>query len=96
MAKVNSKEETHVLKSGRVVDEKAADALADEAESGYDLSKAKRHRSGRPSLGGQGTSPRLSFRATPELYKAARLRAEKEGRTVSDLAREAVARYVNS
>jgi hypothetical protein len=38
----------------------------------------------------------MSFRTTPELYRAAQRRAEEEGRTVSDLAREAVARYVKS
>ena len=73
-----------------------ADALAAEAERGYDLSKAKRRRVGRPSLAGQGPSPRMSFRTSPDLYRAAQKRAKKEGRSVSDLAREAVARYVGS
>lgn len=70
--------------------------VADEAERGYDLSKAKRQFVGRPSLSGNGTSPRMSFRITPELYLAMEERAEREGRSVSDLAREAVARYVGS
>jgi hypothetical protein len=70
--------------------------LAAEAERGYDLSKAKRRRVGRPSLGARGTSPRVSFRTTPELYRAAKRRAREEGRTVSELARDAVARYVGS
>jgi hypothetical protein len=70
--------------------------IAAEAERGYDLSKAKRQRVGRPSLAGVGPSPRLSFRATPDLYRAAQKRANEEGRSVSDLAREAVARYVGS
>lgn len=73
-----------------------ADALAAEAERGYDLSKAKPRRVGRPSLAGAGASPRLSFRATPDLYRAAQKRAKEEGRSVSDLAREAVARYVGT
>jgi hypothetical protein len=71
-----------------------ADALAGEAERGYDLSKAERVRVGRPSLGGGGVSPRLSFRLTPELHRVAQERAEEEGRSISDLAREAIARYV--
>jgi hypothetical protein len=83
-------------KSGLEVTPEIADALADEAERGYDLSKAKRQFVGRPSLSGNGTSPRMSFRITPELYLAMEKRAEKEGRSVSDLAREAVARYVGS
>jgi predicted HicB family RNase H-like nuclease len=72
------------------------EALADEAERGYDLRKAKRRRVGRPSLAGHGVSPRMSFRATPELYRAVQRQAKKEGRSVSDLAREAVSRFVKS
>ncbi len=83
-------------KSGREITPEVAEALADEAERGYDLSKAKRRFVGRPSLSGNGASPRMSFRITPELYLALEERAEKEGRSVSDLAREAVARYVQS
>jgi hypothetical protein len=83
-------------KSGLEITPEIADALADEAERGYDLSKAERRVVGRPSLSGNGASPRMSFRITPELYLALKQRAEKEGRSVSDLAREAVARYVQS
>lgn len=83
-------------KSGAEITPEIADALAAEAERGYDLSKAKRRRVGRPSLAGHGASPRMSFRTTPDLYWAAQKRAKKEGRSVSELAREAVARYVKS
>lgn len=83
-------------KAGTAITPKIADALAAEAERGYDLSKAKPRRVGRPSLAGAGASPRLSFRTTPDLYRAAQKRAKQEGRSVSDLAREAVARYVGS
>jgi predicted HicB family RNase H-like nuclease len=38
----------------------------------------------------------MSFRTTPNLYRAAQKRAKEEGRSISDLAREAVARYVES
>lgn len=82
--------------SGVEVDRKLADALGSEAERGYDLTKARRRPVGRPSLAGPGPSPRVSFRATPELYKTAKRRAKEEGRSVSDLVREAVARYVKS
>ena len=83
-------------KAGNEITPELADALAAEAEKGYDLSKAKRRRAGRPSLAGAGASPRLSFRTTPDLYHAAQARAKEEGRSVSDLAREAVARFVAS
>jgi Ribbon-helix-helix protein, copG family len=85
-----------LTKAGEEITPEVADALAVEAERGYDLSKAKRRRVGRPSLAGQGTSPRMSFRIKPDLYRAAQKRAKKEGRSVSDLAREAVARYVRT
>lgn len=82
--------------AGAEITPEIADSLAAEAERGYDLSKAKRRRVGRPSLAGSGASPRLSFRTTPDLYRAAQKRAEEEGRSVSDLVREAVARFVGS
>src|SRR5436305_5724574 len=69
------------------------EALAEEAEAGYDLSTAKPERVGRPSLE-EGVSPRVSFRVGQGLYDAARTRAEQEGRTVSELARIAMERYV--
>ncbi|MBW8060612.1 MAG: ribbon-helix-helix protein, CopG family [Solirubrobacterales bacterium] len=97
MAKV--KKATHKnpkSKSGTEITPGIADALAAEAERGYDLSKARRRRVGRPSLAGGGASPRMSFRATPDLYRAAQKRAKEEGRSLSDLAREAVMRYVKS
>jgi hypothetical protein len=96
MAKVKTTESKHRTKAGAQITPEIADALADEAERGYDLTKAKRRRVGRPSLAGRGASPRVSFRTTPELYRAAQRRARREGRTLSDLAREAVARYIKS
>jgi hypothetical protein len=96
MARVKKTGKYPITKSGVEITPEIADALADEAERGYDLSKAERRFVGRPSLSGNGTSPRMSFRITPELYLAMEKRAEKEGRSVSDLAREAVARYVES
>jgi hypothetical protein len=96
MAKVNRAETKLKTRSGAEIDSAVADTLAAEAERGYDLSKAKRRRVGRPSLGARGTSPRVSFRATPELYRAAKRRAREEGRSVSELARDAVARYIDS
>ncbi len=96
MATMKTDRKKPTTKSGAEISPQVADALASEAERGYDLSQARRRRVGRPSLGGLGASPRLSFRTTPALYQAAQQRAKQEGRTVSDLAREAVARYVKS
>jgi predicted HicB family RNase H-like nuclease len=82
-------------KQGDVLTDADIESLAAEAEGGYDLSQTKRQRLGRPSLG-SGVSPRVSFRTSRTLYEAARERAAREGRSVSELAREAMERYVHS
>ena len=89
MARVKSK-------SGEQLAKKDVETLAKEAEKGYDLSKAEpeRVRRGRPSLD-EGVSPRISYRVARSLYVRAKKTAEKEGRTVSEVAREALERYVS-
>ncbi len=86
------------LKSGRVLTKELLDELVKEAEEGYDHSELKPVlvRPGRPSLekGGNGASPRISYRLERGLYAKAKKKAEAEGRTVSQLAREALRRYV--
>lgn len=83
-------------KSGKPLTEEREDELTREAERGYDLSKAKRERlpRGRPSLD-EGVSPRISYRVARRLYAQAKKKAESEGRTVSEVAREALERYVS-
>ena len=51
---------------------------------------------GRPSLGGQGRSPQVTFRAPPALRAKAEERAARDGMTVSQLAREAFEQYLTS
>lgn len=86
-----------VTRSGMVITEEIAEQMAEEFErDGLDPSKVERRYVGRPSLGSAGHSPRVSFRAPPDLYKAAWARADKEGRSLSDLAREAFTRYMDS
>ncbi|MBA2699971.1 MAG: ribbon-helix-helix protein, CopG family [Nocardioidaceae bacterium] len=80
-------------RDGTPITEELAEELADEAEAGYDLSHARRV--GRKSLaGGDGASPRVNFRLRPDLYEQATQRASSEGKTLSELAREALERYV--
>jgi hypothetical protein len=82
--------------SGTPITPEMIEALAAEAEAGYDLTRATEVRVGRPALGDDATpSPRISFRAPAYLYRALHERASAEGRSVSDLAREAVERYIN-
>jgi predicted HicB family RNase H-like nuclease len=80
-----------VTKRGTKITEKGADELAAEAERGYDLSRGRRR--GRPSLDA-GISPRVTFRITGQLQERARKRADSEGKTLSELAREALEQYV--
>ncbi|MGB0095896.1 MAG: hypothetical protein WBP81_25575 [Solirubrobacteraceae bacterium] len=81
------------LKDGTPLTEDLAERLADEAEQGYELSQGRRV--GRPSLGGRaGSSPRVNFRISNGLHERALERARREGKTVSELAREALEDYV--
>lgn len=90
-------EKQWVTRSGTVITEEIAEEMAEEIErDGLDISKLRRRYVGRPSLGPGGHSPRVSFRASPELYKAAWARADKEGRSLSELAREALTKYMKS
>jgi hypothetical protein len=82
-------------KSGDELSTKDVEALAEEAERGYDLDRARRARVGRPSLGKRGASPRIQIRIDPQLDRALRRRARAERRSVSDLARRALRSYVD-
>jgi len=88
MATLRTRSDTKLTK-------KVVDALAEEAERGYDLSKAKRVRIGRPGLGDGGESPRVQVRVDPDLAKAVRARARKEHRSVSEIARTALREYLD-
>jgi hypothetical protein len=83
--------------SGTVITEELAEQWAEEFEKNPpDPSEFERRYVGRPSLSAAGRSPRVSFRAPMDLYKAAWKRADKEGRSLSSLAREALERYLES
>lgn len=81
------------LKSGELLSPRLVKKLAEEAEAGYDLARAKKKRVGRPSLG-RGMSPQVSFRVAATTYRRARQRATAEKTTVSELARTALEKYV--
>jgi predicted HicB family RNase H-like nuclease len=80
---------------GEVLTDKEIEALADEAERGYDLATATKVTVGRPSLGAKGASPRVQVRVDPGLADALRARALKEHRSVSEIARTALREYVD-
>lgn len=72
------------------------EALAEEAERGYDLSKARRVYIAGPLLADQETLARLSIWVDNDELNRIRKRTEAESRTISDLGREALNRYMDS
>jgi hypothetical protein len=81
-------------KSGEVLTEEDIEKIADEVESDEPIVFTGIRMVGRPSLDGNGTSPRLSFRVPRDLYEAAAERAIKEERTISAIAREALEKFL--
>ena len=62
-----------------------------------ELIEEARRRGGRPSLTGEAAiSPRVTFRLTPEVRDRAAQIAEREGKTISQLAREALEHKVET
>jgi hypothetical protein len=96
VAKMRKDEERWITPSGTVITEEIAEELAEEAEGEFDVRRLERRFVGRPSLGQAGVSPRVSFRASRDLYDAAWKRADKEGRSLSGLAREALQQYLDT
>jgi hypothetical protein len=96
MAKVKRKRRYPRTAAGDELTPDVIDALAAEAERGYDLSKAKRVFVGRPPLADGETMGRIAVRVTNDELNRLRKRAEAEDRTISDLAREALERYLDS
>lgn len=82
------------LASGRILTEEDADKIADEIESDAPVEFTGIRFVGRPSLDGNGTSPRLNFRVPRDLFEAATKRAVEEERSVSAVAREALEKFL--
>ncbi|HZC26175.1 MAG TPA: hypothetical protein VE287_04075 [Actinopolymorphaceae bacterium] len=84
--------------------EHAPDTSADDQAVGIPIQRAEadaptalvKPGRGRPSLGGQGRSPQVTFRAPPSLRAKAEERAARDGKTVSQLAREAFEMYLTT
>jgi predicted HicB family RNase H-like nuclease len=83
-----------VTKGGTVVTPELEERWSKEFEEGFDLSTWTTVRVGRPPLDGERVSQRISIRIPPDLYDAAQAKAEKESRSISNLTREALQRYV--
>lgn len=90
-------EETYEMKGGRVLAGADLDALADEAERGYDPAQFSRS-PGRPGRPRMGSAPAvvLPVRLHPQLDAAVKRRAAIESTSVSELVRQAVKLYLEA
>ena len=79
--------------NSRIVTDEEIQALADEAEAGYDVSKLRR-RPGRPSLG-TAAADVFPVRLDPELRAALEARAQRDGTNASDVMRTALRAYLS-
>lgn len=79
---------------GAPITDETVEAMADEAERGYDVDEVlRRRRGGRPPLG-SGPSSVESVRLDPELKRDLLLRAAEEGTSVSEVIRRAIGQYL--
>ena len=80
---------------GSPINAAAVEALADEAEQGYDVEAIRRRRGGRPPIGSSASSVE-SVRLDPELKRALLLRAAEEHISVSEAIRRAIGQYLRA
>ena len=80
---------------GTPITDEMIEAIADEAERGYDVEELRRRRGGQPALGSSPSTVE-SVRLDPELKRDALLRASAQGVSVSKAIREALRRYVQA
>jgi hypothetical protein len=83
--------------SGKTIDDRVIETLADEADAGYDVDEviARRGRRGRPALG-SGPSTVESVRLDPELKERLARRAKAEGVPVSEVIRQALRHHLET
>ena len=90
-------EPTHGARSdGTPITDAAVEAMADDAEAGYEVEEILRRRApGRPAMGSSASSVE-SVRLDPELKRDLLLRAAAERTSVSDIIRDAVRQYLRA
>ena len=86
--------ETYTTRTGKVLTDADVDAIATEAERGYDIEVLKTRRRGRPMLG-SAPSEVVPVRLDPELKLAVEARAEADQTTASEVIREALRRFLD-
>ncbi len=88
---------THGTKAdGTPITDEMVEAMADEAERGYDVGEIRRRRrGGRPPMGSAAASVE-SVRLDPELKRDLLLRAAEQRISVSEAIRRAIGEYVRA
>jgi hypothetical protein len=88
------KTKPYKTKTGKVLTDVDVEAMADQAERGYDVETLKTRRRGRPML---GTAPAevVPVRLDPDLKEAVEARAEAEHTTTSEIIRQALRRFLD-
>jgi len=82
-------------RSGEPITDELLEGWVAKAEEGFDVDEIIRRRGGRPPMGSSAASVE-SVRLDPELSEALRQQAKDEGRTNSDLIRDALRRYLQA
>src|SRR5262249_7723497 len=83
-------------KDGTPITDADVEAMADEAEQGYDVDALlRRRRGGRPPLGSAAASVEAG-RLDPELKRALLVRAAQEHVSVSEVIRRAIGKYLRA
>ncbi len=82
-------------KDGKRITAEMVEALADEAEAGYDVEEIIRRWGGRPTMGSAAASVE-SVRLDPDLKRQLLLRAAEEHISVSEAIRRAVRQYIHA
>lgn len=80
-------------RSGKPITDELLEELAKKAEEGFDVDELIRRRGGRPPMGSAAATVE-SVRLDPELSEALRERADHEGRTNSEVIRDALRQYL--
>jgi hypothetical protein len=87
------KARSFTTKTGKVLTDADIEALADEAERGFDVEVLKPRRRGRPMLGAAPAEV-VPVRLDSDLKHAVEQRAEAEHTTTSEIIREALRRFL--
>jgi len=89
--------DTHGTKAdGTPITDETVEAMADQAERGYDIEKIRRrNRGGRPPMG-SGPSSVESVRLDPELKRDLLLHAAEHHISVSEAIRRAIGQYLRA